>query len=821
MRLLASYSRSVWLTLALAACCGAFALHLLRETSRGNAEIERNNRILADLDRMMNVFSAPGPDAEKVFRNLESTLDGNAPALETSRKDLMTASQAIARIMQHRRRLREPLNEEEQAHLYWAMEDEALRGAEAIQSVTARVRQEQLTNASQVLSQSRLLMIMVGLLAGVVGLLIVQLRLHSRQLGRQKRVETALRTSQARFRELFDNVLEGVYQTWPNGQILTANAALVNMLGYASEDELKEHTTATELYEDPSIRAGFLNRLEQDGEIRNLELVLRRKDGRRITVLENARTVRDEHGGLLFYEGTLTDITHLKRIENELARARDQAIEASQLKSEFLANVSHEVRTPLNGVIGMTGLLLDTDLSPEQREYALAARRSAQFLLGILNDILDFSKIEAGRLELESIHFALRPCVEDVLDMLTEQAESRNIELVSDIGDDVPDFLVGDPKRLRQVITNLAGNALKFTHDGHVAVRVSASESSGESVVLQFDVVDTGIGITEEQMSRIFEPFCQGDGSTTRRYGGTGLGLSISRRIVELMHGSIGVTSEEGSGSTFRFSARFGIARAASWQPGPSLDGVRLFLCGCEGATREMIEKHAAAWGMDVRHAGSLAEIAPGGGPAVVLMEADVWEQATESPHPVFLLTNFGRRPAASEAVNGAVAGIVTRPVRLKRLRMELARAAGVSLPSAKARAHRVLIAEDHAVNQMVARRLVEKLGCETALVASGLEAVEAVANGDFSLVLMDCQMPEMDGFAATVEIRRRENGKGRLPIVAMTAHALKGDRERCISAGMDDYVAKPVNAEELAAVLKRWLPARAEEPADSSFSHA
>ena len=436
-------------------------------------------------------------------------------------------------------------------------------------------------------------------MAVLVILAALEIRRYRSDLEIRKRNEKALTESEAKFRGLFESVMESVYQTTLDGKILAANPALVRLLGYDSEEELMASGSLKNIYAEPHKRSSHIRSVVLHGEVRNKELVMTRKDGTRITVLDNSRIVRDAIGNLAYLEGTLIDISDRIVFEQELAMARDAAIQASRLKSEFLANMSHEIRTPMNGVIGMTNILLDTHLSPEQREYAVAVRRSAGFLLEIINDILDFSKIEAGKPELASVDFSPRVCVEEVLEMLFEMAEERKIELLCQFEDVVPDALRGDPGRLRQVITNLVGNALKFTEQGEVIVRVSAGNPSAPEVILQFDVSDTGIGITPEQMPRIFEPFCQGDGSTTRRYGGTGLGLNISRRIAETMKGSITVTSQPGVGSTFHFTAVFeNRSPGVVWEPPAALKDLRVLVVEDNRAARDLLVEKVRNWGM-------------------------------------------------------------------------------------------------------------------------------------------------------------------------------------------------------------------------------
>ena len=694
------------------------------------------------------------------------------------------------------------------------------------------------------------------------------LRMYRRDILAREKVQAAIAESEARYRGLFENVPDGVYRTSPEGKILAANPALVRMLGHGSEEELKRVDVARDLYGHPGNRRELLDQLNQKGVLRNVELLLRHKDGSYITVLENSRQVRDEQGNTLYYEGTLTDITDRKRAEQELVeytrrleetgqclagqsvelrQARDAALDASRMKSEFLANVSHEIRTPMNGVIGMNGLLLETELTREQREYAEAVRHSAKYLLAILNDILDFSKIEAGRLALESIEFDVRSTVEGVMELAAARAKGKELELICDIHPSVPAAVRGDPGRLGQVLTNLVDNAIKFTPAGEVLLRVEPVEPSPEGVRLRFEVADTGVGIAPEALSRLFQPFSQADGSTTRRFGGTGLGLAISRQLTKMMGGEIGVASEPEHGSRFWFTLRFETqAGAAPPQPGCELlAGLRVLVAITHPITRRSVEAQVAKWcarcvstsdPAAVRAA--LGEAAESGAPfhAVVLDSTlsgvDGLELVRQRPklnrvRTILLvpLSAPGLRPAALEAGVAACAGKPVRPSRLRdaliaamspepETAMSLAslhaRTGAESVPAPVCDRGCVLIAEDNAVNQRLASRLVERLGFRADVARNGREAVDALARFDYSAVLMDCQMPEMDGFEATAEIRRRELPDRRTPIIAMTAHAMSGDRQRCLDAGMDDYISKPIRPQELAQTLERWTSARA-----------
>ena len=672
---------------------------------------------------------------------------------------------------------------------------------------------------------------------------------------------TERRRAEEKYRSIYENAAEGMFQSLPGGRLLTANPALAQMFGYESPEQMTKSVShiGRQLWIYPDQREDFIRRLREQGSVTGFETQMRRRDGRLLWISLNARIVEGDDGTVAL-EGTLQDITSRREAEEELVKAREAAEAASRAKSEFLANMSHEIRTPMNGVIGMTEFLLDTDLDEEQREFAQTIRLSGEHLLSVINDILDFSKIEAGRVEIESLGFDLCSLVADVGSLFAERAQNKGLELVDFVELNVPPHLKGDPNRLRQVLTNLVGNAVKFTKEGEVVLTAAlAEEEAGDGrAVVRFEIRDTGIGITSEQQEKLFESFTQADASTTRRYGGTGLGLTISKQLVELMGGRIGVESEPGAGSTFWFELPFEEQpQRYGSEPQPfstELRNLKVLIVDDNRTNRRVLCEQIALWGMrgrsvkdgpqalkELRSAAergepfdiALLDMQMPGMDGIELAERVKADPQISSPR-LALLTSVGQRGDTAKAGQAGIGAYLTKPVRQSELRDALAALVGKaaqdgagpesdgrlvtrhSMREAKVRSRsepraRLLVAEDNPVNQKVASRMLENLGYEVEVVSDGLEALEAISRQSYAAVLMDVQMPKMDGYETTKELRRREEeeqGEGRrMPVIAMTANAMQADREEALGVGMDDYLSKPVKAQELDKVLNRWIP--------------
>jgi PAS domain S-box-containing protein len=647
------------------------------------------------------------------------------------------------------------------------------------------------------------------------------------------------------FRRAFDDAATGMALVAPEGRFLRVNRTLCEFVGH-SEAELLA-LTFQEITHPDDLAADLAQvRRLLAGEARTyqMEKRYRRRDGCWVWALLGVSLVQDAEGKPLHFVSQVQDITASKQAEEALRRASTAAEAASRAKSEFLANMSHEIRTPMNGILGMTDLILETELTREQREFVGLVKSSADALLTVINDVLDFSKIEAGKLDLDPVPFSVRDVVGDTLKTLAVRAHAKGLELAYDMHADVPELATGDAHRVRQVLTNLVGNAVKFTERGEVVVRCERVPEAGDAIRLRFAVADTGIGIPPNKLQAVFEPFTQADGSTTRKYGGTGLGLTICQRLVELMGGRIWAESTPGTGSTFFFEIKLERARGSverAVEVPTDLTGLPILIVDDNATNRRVLAEMVRHWGAAPTCAASGPEgidelrwAAARGMPfPVVLLDGMmpgmdgfmVAERIGRDPAltgpAVLMLTSADRQGDAARCRDLGVAAYLVKPVKpgeLNRAIMSALQGSGAKAPTAKSGGQatasaaaeaagtplRVLVAEDNLVNQRVVVRLLEKHGPAVTVVGDGRLALAALETNEFDVVLMDVQMPEMDGLEATRRIREREaGGAARMPVVAMTAHAMKGDRERCLAAGMDDYVSKPVQRDELFRVLR------------------
>jgi len=674
-------------------------------------------------------------------------------------------------------------------------------------------------------------------------------------ISERKAAEAELLNLSAFQKAMLDNAGHAIISTTTEGIIQVFNPAAETLLGYRAEEMIGKQTPT--VFHDPEevtsrgnhfsaelgvvIEPGFDVMVEKSrrGLPNEHEWTYIRKDGARLTVLLTVTALRNPQGDITAYLGIASDITPRKVAEQELIAAKEAAETASIAKSRFLANMSHEIRTPMNGVLGLASLLQQTPLSSKQRRLTETIVRSGTSLLHIINDILDFSKIEAGKLELEHTDFSLRMLVDDVLELFAAPAHQKHLELIGDVADTVPAFVKGDPARLRQILINLIGNAIKFTAHGEVALRITRLVEE-DPTVLCFSVKDSGIGISPEVLCKLFKPFAQADGSTTRKYGGTGLGLAIAKQLVAFMGGEIWAESQDCAGTTFFFTVHLAHSHQSNSDvlfSNHALPNQRVLVVDDNPTIRLSLDRQLRNWGV----ASTTTE---SGQTALRLLTAaaqnsqpfDTVLVDLEMPHMngldtiraihttlegrkprIILMTPLDQIDAGADDAT-LISATLTKPIRPSDFHHALS---GQTVPNTSSPrrsmqeetlpvSHRgsILLAEDNAVNQEVTLGMLEVLGCTATAVETGRRAIDLLAAHPFSVILMDCQMPELDGFEATRMIRQREQGTGRrIPIVALTAHALQGDRALCLEAGMDDYLSKPFTIEQLKAVLHRWLP--------------
>ncbi|MBF0200402.1 MAG: response regulator [Desulfamplus sp.] len=692
-----------------------------------------------------------------------------------------------------------------------------------------------------------------------------------------------MKRSEKKFRGIFHNSIQGIFQVTLPGRFITVNPAFAKICGYPSPEVLINEITdvALQLYHKPEDRRKFVSNLLEKGRVKGFETKYKHRQGHLVDVSINAHAIRDNDRGEIYLEGIVEDITE-KREAEALKIAKDSAEAANRAKSQFLANMSHEIRSPMNGIVGMIALLKGTHLTREQREYASIISTSADQLLEIINDILDYSKIEAGKLELEKIDFDLRGVLDEVNDLLAIKAQEKGLEYLCTIDRQIQPRIKGDPVRLRQILINLVGNAIKFTHKGEIAIHVTLEKENSDNITLCFTIQDTGIGIPEDRMDCLFESFYQVDSSTTRQYGGTGLGLSISKQLSEMMGGQIGVKANRssGHGSIFWFTSVFkkdssvfekdssgfstdSLTFPDTW-PRDRLEGmenINVLMVDDNTRCRNMLLELLTNWGCRCDGCASgleamnmLRSAAEKENPFSIviidtrlsdingyILEQNIKQDPNLEDIRFIMLASMAERSHVirqreQQKNNETILSTcLTKPVKPSHLYNAVITLGGIHGAALKEerptplpwifmpeshndgykKNSRILVAEDNPINQKVAMSMLKKLGYRKVdMVSNGKEVIQALHNRSYHIILMDCQMPEMDGYETTRHIRKLkshdqdETGTFNhgIIVVAMTANAMKGDREKCIQSGMDDYLAKPIRPEPLNIMLEKWL---------------
>ncbi len=659
-------------------------------------------------------------------------------------------------------------------------------------------------------------------------------------INQRKIAEAALRESEKKYRTIIETTEDGYYEVDPGGKLTFFNEAICNIFGY-TRDELAamDRRPPLDLHRNQKVVQTF-ERVSQTGEsAKAVGWSFLRKDGAKRFVESSVSLLKDPRGQMVGFSGFLRDVTERNQAE-ALQRAKLAAEAANQAKSEFLAKMSHEIRTPLNSIIGMSELMADTDLQPQQREDLDVVLSSAHALLAVINNILDFSRIEAGRLDLEENEFDLRELLDESMRIVAMRCHEKGLELAYQVDPNVPKKLYGDPVRLRQVLLNLVDNAYKFTESGEVVVQVTREKSPEAGTYLHFSVRDTGLGVPREEQAKIFGAFTQADKATSRKYGGAGLGLAVSSQLVRMMDGRTWVESESGKGCTIHFTARFkGLQADAGISDEPvdqRLAGRRVLVVDDNATSCKIIKEMLESWQLQVTAALGIEEakrvlpqgVSAGSPTDLVLIDASMpanggfeltrWINRQENlPVKVVMMMTFPLLRSIADASDLKIAGSITKPIRPRNLRETILRALGFdkdAVPSSGPaetaapklqQALKILVAEDTPFNQKFIIRLLERWGHKVVLAEDGKMVLEMLPQQSFDLVLMDVEMPEMDGYEATRAIRKAEAGTDtHIPIVAMTAYAFKGDRERCLQSGMDDYLSKPISSARLYDIIDR-----------------